>query len=204
MEFDLLVLPSLTGRPVQGTVSMAGAGASSVAGGNRRIFDSFAKRSNANVHLNTRVRSIEKLAESPLGAEDMGRNEPNWLLRYENVQGGQTTTRAYDAIIFAAPLHKPPAATGSKIAFVNCRFPELVPELPYVQLHVTMVVTNATVPKSAFLNVKEPAPATIMATFESYVAGKAKVRPRINSLNYLSKLGKVKGAEGDSHIVKRR
>jgi prenylcysteine oxidase/farnesylcysteine lyase len=180
---------------------MAGAGASSVVGGNRRIFANFAKHSDASIHLNTRVVSIEKLVDIQSAVTQQDR-QPGWLVRYEDVRGGQMSTRAYDAMIYAAPIHPPTPATAAPTKFINTDIPDLVPELAYVKLHVTIVVTNATNPKSAFFGVKEKAPATILATFEPFIAGTSKIRPRINSLNYLRKLGKVDAAEGESHVVK--
>ena len=184
---------------VQGAVSMAGAGASSVVGGNKCLFSSFAKQSGATIHLNTQVMSIEELE-----LDDMHERQPTWLLRYQDIMGGQVTTRAYDAIIYAAPIHPPPASTDPRTDFIKTAIPDLVPDLPYIQLHVTIVVTNATNPKSAFFGVKEKAPATILATFEPFLSDTSKTRPKINSLNYLRKLGKIDQAEGESHVIKSR
>jgi prenylcysteine oxidase/farnesylcysteine lyase len=178
---------------VQGMVSMAGAGASSVKGGNRRIFEEFVARSNARVHLLTQVSTITK-QEDRYGRE--------WLIRYQDVESGITSTQEYDAIIYAAPLHPPTPVETSAVRFVNSDIPSRIPVLPYVHLYVTLVVTNATNPRSAFFNTKEKVPNTILATLDPHEVGRIAKRPKVNSMNYLRNLGKLDDERGVGHVVK--
>lgn len=190
---------------VQGMVSMAANGASSVKGGNRQIFQQFAKRSGAKIHLNTIVKSIRKLESSPHSADR------SWLVRYEDTRSGSSAMQAYDAIIYAAPMHPPGPSALPPVDFIGTNIPSTVPAIPYVNLHVTIVVTNASNPRPEFFfgekGAKPVVPKTILATFQPFEDGISKIRPRINSLNYLRNIGDLDEEVGDGtgtgHVVKR-
>lgn len=78
-----------------GQVSMAAAGAWSTEGGNFRIFEEFAKRSGANIHLNTRVLSIRNSTE----IDDQGNAVGRYLLATDKDEN-----QVFDAVIIATPL----------------------------------------------------------------------------------------------------
>jgi hypothetical protein len=186
---------------------MAANGASSVKGGNRQLFEHFVANSNARVHLNTRVRSIERLQRpGTVDGLNVALPDPSqrpWLIRYEDVDSGRSAVQAYDAIIFGSPLHSAEASSVPEVQFINVDIPSRVPVLPYVDLHVTLLVTNATSPRPEFFGKKgEKISRSILSTFESYEAGKSQTRPTINSLNYLKSLPKMDEATGQRHVVK--
>lgn len=186
---------------------MAANGASSIKGGNRQLFEHFAANSNARIHLNSRVTSIEKLDSTSTSASSNGVIDPTarpWLIRYEDVDSGRTSLQLFDAIIYATPMHPTLSSYATPIQFINSNIPSQVPHVDYVHLHVTLLVTNATSPKPEFFSKKkdEIIPNTILSTFEAFENGKSKVKPRINSLNYLRNLGKISKETGNGHVVK--
>lgn len=187
---------------------MAASGASSVVGGNRQIYQNFARRSGAQIHLDTMVETITRLddEEDPDTLSRNGQRSRQWLLKTRGTITGITTTRSYDAIIFSTPMHSPAPSTLPSINFINSHIPSKVPTLPYVHLYVTILVTNATNPRPEFFGVGETIPKSILSTFEPFESGKSKKRPRINSLNYLANLGEldVEHGVGEGHVVKRK
>ena len=181
---------------------MAANGASSIKGGNRQLFEHFVANSNARVHLDTRVTSIEKTSSSPSTGLDP--TDRPWIVRYQDVDSGRTSLQTFDAIIYATPMHPTLPSYAANIEFINSNIPSRVPKLDYVHLYVTLLVTNATSPRPEFFEKKkgEIIPNTILSTFESFEAGRSKIEPRLNSLNYLRNLGKLSNETGDGHVVK--
>lgn len=148
------------------------------------IFEEFVKRSKAAVHLETQVKRIKKLPST--------NGKPEWEVQY--VEDGLTTADVFDAVILAAPF------ASSGIEMVNTDAASLVPPLPYVDLHVTLVRTNASAPQSCFFNpawsCSLPAPNTIYTALDAHEQGRIDTRPVINSLNYLKEL------QDGSYLVK--
>lgn len=102
------------------------------------------------------------------------------------------------AVIFAAPYHQ----TG--VSVHNSPVPSLIPRQPYVHLHVTFIITNATTPLASYFNLSDSTtmPNTIFGTFDT----PSPSPPTFNSLNYLKPLPASIGARfgNDStwHVVK--
>jgi prenylcysteine oxidase/farnesylcysteine lyase len=164
-----------------GDISLATEGGSnSVVGGNRLIYENFAKASKADVQLNTRVKSLAKL-------DDNG----GWLVTLDD--GSRKT---FDYVVLAAPFQQ------SGIEIYNSDAADAVPEQPYVHLHVTLLVTNATAPNGDLFGGKKgsKAPTTIYSTFEyadgGWNWGRRPRKPMFNSLSYLRRAGQ------DSFVVK--
>ncbi|GAA5964487.1 hypothetical protein JCM3765_006303 [Sporobolomyces pararoseus] len=170
-------------------VSLAANGAVSVKGGNRQIFEQFVERSKAELRLNTRVNQVIKLDPEREG----GRSK--WLVKTEQGQGG-----VYDAVILAAPYHQ------SSISFPQLSSSSLPPSQPYVNLHVTIVLTNSTTPLSSYFSLptKATVPNSIFSTFTTPSTSK----PKFNSLNYLKSLPRSISQQFDPctnstvHVVK--
>lgn len=184
---------------------MAANGASSVKGGNRQLFEHFAANSNARVHLNSRVTSIEKLSSPRPSSGVTDPTDRPWLVRYEDTDSGRTSLQTFDAIIYATPMHPALLSYARPIEFTNSDIPAQVPKVDYVHLYVTLLVTNATSARPEFFGKKngEIVPNTILSTFEAFESGKSKAKPRLNSLNYLRNLGKLSNETGHGHVVKR-
>ncbi|KAF7320038.1 Prenylcysteine lyase [Mycena kentingensis (nom. inval.)] len=144
---------------LEGTVSLAPAGASAVDGGNFQIFEQFLNRSGANVYLNTPVQSI-----TPDGAG-------NWVIA--SSRGSET----YTGVILAAPWHSTNIQLPSAIA-------ESIPKQPYVHLHVThLSTTRATVsPEALGLPPSTKMPAMLLTV------RKGNAEPEFNSLSYHGKI----------------
>ncbi|TNY24016.1 Prenylcysteine lyase-domain-containing protein [Rhodotorula diobovata] len=169
-------------------VSLAATGATSVRGGNRRIFEEFIGRSGARLRLGetARVQSVLKLD----GTKD---RRAQWLVKTVSGVGGGT----YDAVVLAAPFHQ----TG--IELVNTPAPALIPKQAYVRLFVTFVITNASTPQPSYFDLPPDTrmPNEIFGTFTT----PSRHKPTFNSLNYLKALPASIGArfgEGTFHVVK--
>lgn len=173
---------------------MAASGASSVVGGNRQIFEGFAGKSNARVRLSTTVERIVRLPDIGGGKQ--------WRVHYRNNNSGIRTVAEYDSIIYATPMHSQAVSFAPKVRWENTDIPDRIPPLEYVQLHVTILVTNASRPRPDFFNGATEVPKTILSTFEPYEAGKVKTRPKLNSLNYLRNLGNLSETSGEGHVIK--
>ena len=164
---------------LEGLVSIAAEGASSIQGGNRLIFENFANRSQADVKLAHKVVSVTKLDGSA----------PEWIVTNEHWKNGELiqSSSTYDAVMLAAPLH------STNIAFHNTDIVSQVPKHPYVHLFVTIAITNATAPRGCYFNKAwscDPiGSTTILSTFSPYEKGNIATAPRINSLNYLRTAG---------------
>ncbi|PLW06875.1 hypothetical protein PCANC_24990 [Puccinia coronata f. sp. avenae] len=176
-------------------VSIAGTDGTSVRGGNRQIFQQFAKKSAAQVHFNHQITAITELEPS-----DNSRSQ--YVLSYHRPEHhtSQITTsdsQPFDAVILAAPYDQ------AAVTVLTSQPPVPVPRQPFIHLHVTFIVTNATAPSGELFN--RPADQlmarTIYSTMMRNVLGKGK-RPLFNALNYHSNLGPKEGVIGDMYIVK--
>lgn len=102
-------------------------------------------------------------------------------------------------MIMAAPFAQ------MDIQVLNSPFPFHLPSQPYVHLHVTFVITNATHPLPSYFNLPPTSkvPISIFSTFDS---PESYLNPaRFNSLNYMKVLQpstSAKFGEGDWHVVK--
>ena len=125
-------------------VCMATDGAMQVRGGNWRIFDGMLRASGANVLLNTSVSSIDR---QPSGTYAVMTTLPSTL-----------APTIYDSIILAAPLQFANLSISPKPTYPP-------PEIPYVNLHVTLFTSPFTLnPKAFSLPSKSPVPTTILTT----------------------------------------
>ena len=164
-------------------VSLAAEGAASVVGGNRLIFENFVNRSRATLRLNENVISLSQLDGHP----------STWEVT--STTSDEIRSALYDVVVLASPYYQ------SGISIISPTFIKPIPPQAYSHLHVTLLVTNATSPQACFFNphwsCKDPAPTTILSTFAPFEEGRSKIKPRINSLNYLRQV-----AEGE-FAVKR-
>ncbi|KAF8973540.1 Prenylcysteine lyase-domain-containing protein [Flammula alnicola] len=146
---------------LEGACSLAGTGASAVAGGNFQIFENFLNRSGANVYLNTLVSSIApKSSTSHL-----------WSVK------SSRATVDYKAVILAAPFHSTGIDFPSSLS-------EQIPEQPYVRLHVTLVSTTSATPNPEYFGLppSSSAPRMVLTTYQGGREGHTK--PEFNSLSY--------------------
>lgn len=100
-------------------------------------------------------------------------------------------------MIIAAPFHQ----TGIKI--LNSRAPALIPPQPYVHLHVSFILTNASSPSPTYFSL--PTSSTISKAIFSTLDTSSPLPPAFNSLNYLKRLSPAVGArfgEGEWHVIK--
>ncbi|SCV72807.1 BQ2448_4344 [Microbotryum intermedium] len=167
-------------------VSLAASGASQVVNGNRRIFEHFVARSGS------RLRMGEGAAVTEI--EKIDGDRPRWRVRTSDASQAEI----YDIVILAAPFHQ------SNIRIRNSEASKLIPPQPYVQLHVSFVITNSSAPRPGYfgLSDKIKMPTAIFATKDTGVAP----GPTFNSLNYLQVLSKEVGdpfgADSTWHVVK--
>ncbi|KAH9466280.1 hypothetical protein MJO28_001101 [Puccinia striiformis f. sp. tritici] len=178
-------------------VSLAGTDGTSIRGGNRQIFQQFANHSNAQVHFNHQITAITERE-----SKDETQNR-QYILSYHQHQAEQDgekmigDSQAFDAVILAAPYDQ------ASVTILSPSEPVRVPHQPFVQLHVTFIVTNATAPSGELFNrpVDQFMARSIYSTMMRNVIGKGK-RPIFNSLNYLRNLGPKQDVIGDMYIVK--
>lgn len=156
---------------VGGLVSMAASGATSVQGGNKLIFERFGAHATS-VRLESRVTRLVKTID---------KQQVTWTVEWEDAVGSHS--KKFDDVIVAAPFH------SSGIEIVNSDAASLIPPIEYVQLHVTIVITNASTPQLCFFDPASPcssaAPPTIYTALDDYDQGRTDIKPLINSLNYL-------------------
>ncbi|GAA6009828.1 hypothetical protein JCM11491_000830 [Sporobolomyces phaffii] len=172
-----------------GLVSLAANGAVSVKGGNRQIFEQFVVNSEANLRLGTKVKEIVKLDKLD------GSERSKWVVKTESGDDGGV----YDAVILAAPFHQ------ASISIPQLPSHSVPPPQTYVNLHVTILLTNASAPLASYfgLSPKSTAPNSIFSTFTTPSTSK----PNFNSLNYLKPLPASIGLDFDPlgatvHVVK--
>ncbi|KIP03332.1 hypothetical protein PHLGIDRAFT_77794 [Phlebiopsis gigantea 11061_1 CR5-6] len=151
---------------LEGMCSLAATGASQIKGGNWKIFEQFVKRSQANVFLNTTVKSI---------AEQDGK----YFLRAQS-KGPHFMERNYNAVIIAAPFH------SAEIDLSLTSAAPVIPPQPYVHLHVTLLSTPNPHPRTRFfgLGEKDKVPTTVLTTWEGVRQGEENPAPEFNSLSY--------------------
>ncbi|KAF8525199.1 Prenylcysteine lyase-domain-containing protein [Hysterangium stoloniferum] len=161
---------------LEGLVSQATSGASSVAGGNFQIFEQFLARSGAKVYLNTTVESLT-------------RKGSKWVLVASDGE-----SRTYDSVILAAPFH-------STNITITPPLRDQIPKQPYVHLHVTLLTTSAATPKAAYYSLSDgtTAPNSVLTTNEGFESGGPE--PEFNSLTYLKRTEGYGGRPAE-YIVK--
>ncbi|EJD04227.1 uncharacterized protein FOMMEDRAFT_146234 [Fomitiporia mediterranea MF3/22] len=165
---------------LEGAVSMAASGASSVKGGNFQIFEHFLGHSGAHVYLNTSVISVTE-------------KQHQWILKTSTGE-----SKNYNDVIIAAPYH----TSGINVALSTgllapASAPEVPPQ-PYVHLHVTLLTTTALHPDPAYFGLKpgSKVPQTILTTYEGARRG-GRV-PEFNSLSYHGKVS----SDREEYVVK--
>ncbi|SCZ91966.1 BZ3500_MvSof-1268-A1-R1_Chr5-3g08251 [Microbotryum saponariae] len=176
-------------------VSLAATGASQVVNGNRRIFEHFVAQSGSRLRMGegATVTEIEKIDG----------DRPKWRVQTSEANRGDVYDVGGDfyhhgIVILAAPFHQ------TDIRIRNSDVAKLIPPQPYVQLHVSFVITNLSAPQPSYfgLSDKTKMPKAIFATKDTGVAP----GPTFNSLNYLQSLSKEAGDQfgQDStwHVVK--
>lgn len=171
-------------------VSLATGEASSIEGGNWRIFDGMLKDSGARMFLDHVVTDIQAapanvpttgkwnyrvVSSGPLSDEVDEYGEP---LSDERVINGWH----YDEVFFAAPWHDSPIYKG----YLEAAFPRPIPEQEYVELHVTLIATTAPTPYPAYFKLKPDVilPKTIITSGSAYRADPAAPRPEFQSISY--------------------
>ncbi|KAG5339896.1 hypothetical protein C0989_003043 [Termitomyces sp. Mn162] len=144
-----------------GVLSLATDDARGIKGGNFQIFEQFLKRSGAHVHLNTEVKEIS-VSASP---------SAQWTLK------SSLGAKDYNAVILAAPFHSTGITIPSSLA-------DLIPEQPYVHLHVTLLTTTSPKPNPAYFK-RSSASVLSEMTLTTYEGVRNnKTEPEFNSLSY--------------------
>lgn len=130
---------------LESMVCMATSGAMSIQGGNWQIFDGMLKASGAKVLLNTSVSNVYRQSNGNYAVNALSSSYPSGI-----------DLAIYDTVILAAPLQF--AKLGLTPAPVNPP-----PEIPYVNLHVTLFTSPRKLNPQAF-NLESDVPATILTT----------------------------------------
>ncbi|TFK83419.1 hypothetical protein K466DRAFT_555076 [Polyporus arcularius HHB13444] len=173
---------------LEGMVSLAATGASSVKGGNWQIFENFIAASEARLYLNTTVTAVSRFSASgPWMVQSTAFKEP----------------RLYRAVILAAPYDQTNISFSTKVPVVP------VQKRPYVHLHVTLLSTSSPTANASYFNLGHghKAPSSVLTTYDG-VRQRGHPEPEFNSLTYhghvLSKDGtKRVNAEGvEEWVVK--
>lgn len=136
-------------------VSMAPEGSKSVVGGNWQIFDRMVKNSGASVHLNTSVSSIA-LAKNKAGQAKyrISTKSTSSAAAVDTLEG-----IAFDQLILATPYQ------FSKISAGDGVFEEVIDEIPYVKLHVTLFASPFRLSADFFgLSPGAKVPTTVLTT----------------------------------------
>lgn len=144
---------------LEGACSLAANSASSVEGGNWRIFEQFLKRSNATVHLGETVQSIKR------------QSDEKWTVKTDR------SSANYKAVIIAAPFHSTGISLPDTLA-------SQIPPQPYVHLHVTLLTTTSAQPNPAYfaLSSTTKVPGMVLTTYDGVRRGGEE--PEFNSLSY--------------------
>ncbi|EGO02796.1 hypothetical protein SERLA73DRAFT_165743 [Serpula lacrymans var. lacrymans S7.3] len=160
---------------LEGAASMAATGASGVATGNYKIFEQFIERSGATLHLGTTVKEIKRKAPS----------SSLW-----SVVTTSGSTKTYKGVILASPFHFSHITLPTDLA-------DLIPEQPYVHLHVTLLATRSPHASAEYfgLGEKEEVPQTVLTTYEGVRKGGKE--PEFNSLSYHGVINRTRAAEGE-------
>ncbi|KAI0764680.1 FAD/NAD(P)-binding domain-containing protein [Fomes fomentarius] len=171
---------------IEGLVSLAADGASTVVRGNRQIFQRFVNDSGATVFLDTTVQSVSR--SSPSGP---------WLVK----TSASDDARSYRAVILAAPFDQ----TG--IRFTSTPQIAAVPAQAYVHLHVTLLTTTRPSANASYFNLPQGSavPAMVLTTHNRARHGSGP-EPEFNSLSYLREvrtadLGEWRNDQGQKEWV---
>lgn len=130
---------------LESMVCMATDGAMSIQGGNWQIFDGMLKASGAKVLLNTSVSNVYRRSDGSYAVNALSSSYPSGI-----------DLAIYDTIVFAAPIQF--AELSLTPAPVNPP-----PEIPYVNLHVTLFTSPRKLNPQAF-NLDSGVPTTILTT----------------------------------------
>lgn len=152
-----------------GVVSLATRSASYVEGGNDQIFSNFLQQSGAKLFLNTTVKEI-----SPRASESRA-----WTVTSDS------GVLHYKAVIIAAPFHTSSITVPDTISTI-------VPEHPYVRLHVTLITSHSQYPNASYFSLPEGTqlPRLLLTTYEG--ARNGGKEPEFISIGYQ---GQVKEGE---------
>ncbi|KAJ9148661.1 Prenylcysteine oxidase [Pleurostoma richardsiae] len=138
-------------------VSMAPEGAVTVADGNWQIFDLMVKKTGASISLNTTVSSIALADHAP------GSAQSKYIIKTRDADiaaGAEDTTNAiaFDDVVLAAPYQ----FSGIKI---TADTDDIIDEIPYVQLHVTLFASPLKLSAEFFnLAANAKVPTTVLTT----------------------------------------
>lgn len=130
---------------LESMVCMATDGAMSIQGGNWQIFDGMLKASGAKVLLNTSVSNVYRKSDGRYAVNALSSSYPTGI-----------DLAVYDTVVLAAPLQF--AKLTLTPAPVNPP-----PEIPYVNLHVTLFTSPRKLNPQAF-NLDKGVPTTILTT----------------------------------------
>ncbi|KAK2461697.1 hypothetical protein APHAL10511_006160 [Amanita phalloides] len=146
---------------LEGCVAMATGGATSVQGGNYKIFENFVNKSRAKLFLNTTVTNIKPKSDSP---------------RLWTVYSSRGSID-YQAVVLAAPFHSCGITLPKSLS-------SQIPEQPYVRLHVTLLTTTSPTPNPAYFSLSPTSkmPRMILTTYDAVRKGGKE--PEFFSLSY--------------------
>ncbi|CAF9936452.1 hypothetical protein IMSHALPRED_010761 [Imshaugia aleurites] len=130
---------------LESMVCMATDGAMSIQGGNWQIFDGMLKASRANVLLNTSVSNVYRRSDGSYAVNALSSSYPTGI-----------DLAIYDTVVLAAPLQ------FAKLNFTPAPV-NPPPEIPYVNLHVTLFTSPRKLNPQAF-NLEGAVPTTILTT----------------------------------------
>lgn len=160
-------------------VCMATDGAMSIQGGNWQIFDGMLKASGAELLLNTSVSNVYRQSDGSYAVNALSPSYPTGI-----------DLAVYDTVVFAAPLQF--AKLSLTPAPVNPP-----PEIPYVNLHVTLFTSPRKLDPQAF-NLESGVPTTILTTtpktnanpplFYSFSTLRTLTNPATHQREYLYKI----------------
>lgn len=164
---------------LESMVCMATDGAMSIQGGNWQIFDGMLKASGAEVRLNTSVSNVYRQSDGHYAVNALSSSHPTGI-----------DLAVYDTVVLAAPLQF--AKLTLTPAPVNPP-----PEIPYVNLHVTLFTSPRKLKPQAF-NLDKGVPTTILTTtpktnaspppFYSISTLRALTNPTTHQREYLYKI----------------
>ena len=130
---------------LESMVCMATDGAMSIQGGNWQIFDGMLNASGAKVLLNTSVSNVYHQSDGSYAVNALSSSYPSGI-----------DLASYDTVILAAPLQ------FAKLSLIPAPV-NPPPEIPYVNLHVTLFTSPRKLNPQAF-NLETDVPATILTT----------------------------------------
>jgi len=125
--FPIFYFPML----IRAQVAMAPSGASQIVGGNWQIFDEMIKASGARLRLNTSVASIALTSSKPVGYELKSKSA-------SSLSDDVEESTQFDQVVLATPYQFSGIKVGDDV------FQNVVDEIPYVKLHVTLFTSPFT------------------------------------------------------------